>query len=130
MRSQFGPAVNRKPAKNSGMKPSTIAAPCVSDGGTAYTSPSAPVARSTCTSSHHALAAINTHIARKNASRCGARNRLAHCHGPVTGGGLTEGLGAAGAAEPIGMLRGGVLAGAGGGAVMACVVPASGSAPH
>ncbi|HPP63470.1 MAG TPA: hypothetical protein PKV01_09595 [Anaerolineales bacterium] len=30
---------------------------------------------------------------------------------------MTEGLGAAGAAEPIGMLRGGVLAGAGGGAL-------------
>ena len=34
-RSQLGPAVNRKPAKNSGMKPNTMAAACVSVGDTA-----------------------------------------------------------------------------------------------
>ena len=73
--SHLGPAVNMKPAKNSGMKPNTITAECTSEGASAGLRPSTPLLRSNCTSAHHRLAATSTTIARKNPSRCGASSR-------------------------------------------------------
>ena len=87
-RNQFGPAVNRNPEKNKGMKPSTMTAACVSVGGTVLPRPSPPVTRSICTANHQKLAAMRMSMASAKPRRWGAAMSVEKRQGPRTGSGL------------------------------------------
>ena len=74
-RNHLGAAVNRKPAKNRGMKPYTMAAACATEGGSAAGRAGSRPACPACTSAHQAPEAMSNTMARKNPSRCGANIR-------------------------------------------------------
>ena len=69
--SHFGPAVNRKPQKKSGVKPNVISSEWASTGETRHNT-GQPSRRDHSTPIHHNALAANITPAPKNASRCGA----------------------------------------------------------
>ncbi len=79
--SHFGPAVNRKPVKNSGMKPKPISSECANPGDTAQGNANAGTSRAASTANHHSALAANTNAAAKKPSRCGAARSQCPRHG-------------------------------------------------
>ncbi len=85
MPSHFGPAVNRKPAKNSGMKPKPISNACACAGGR-FHGHAQPAQRASIASAHHSALVASTSAAAANARRCGAANSHASRHGGADAG--------------------------------------------
>src|SRR3989338_8836530 len=79
-RNHLGPAVNKKPVKNRGMKPRLISSACTKVSGTAMPMCEAPALRPSITSHHNSAATVITATALANASRCGACNSKAQRH--------------------------------------------------
>ncbi len=69
--SHLGPAVNRKPAMNRGMKPCDISSPCAAAGATAQ-GIGQPRARAANTRAHHEAVSASISAAAKKPKRCGA----------------------------------------------------------
>ena len=66
------PAVNKKPQKNMGTKPSVIHRAWATEGGTAWAHPSEPAARATISAHHHSADIASITMPARKARRCGA----------------------------------------------------------
>jgi len=111
--SHLGPAVNKKPTMNSGIKLVTIVTACAVVGATAHAS-GEPIARAAKTAPHHNAQRLSTSEPEKKAKRCGAASNHDGRQGDLCGCGNCLPASAAGGADDVStgirMERGGDMA--------------------